>query len=1120
MATLARTTRRLPGLRFEAQPPPLAERLPRMDVAAFVGFAASGPLHLPVAVEDPAQFEAIFGADAPLAWDRARGEQARGYLGPSVRAFFRNGGRRCWVVRVAGQARSNLFPVAGLARLRSNGALAPAYARPRSRGSWSDPLQAGAVLTSRALVFGQFNSPAEFQLELSSAGEVVAGDLLRITFAEGFVPLVVVGSVEPLRRTSANVTDARGGARRLKAQVKGGLVQWFRLPDRRPRARAGRARVLTGDGRRIGARVLVPEGAEWADGGQVSLDLELAQADAPAVGSFVRALFGRRRLWLLVSGVRVLEPRGPQRAGLMQVTGEALWLYKSRPHVKLSAPVRGEKLLFEMFVRRGDSAPTRLSDLAFTARHQRFWSALPTDEALYGGADPGHDNSHAEVWRAAQNPRFPLAGRAEDKDDAVYFPVVMPAFSPAYLGPLKKKADALTRDGLANFGAGLFLDRELRGVGLENLLTQADFLRYQSPRPRRLYGIHAALALEEATIISVPDAVHRGWEFREVGRPEPEPPRPLAHPEWWAYQECDPHAAGQAVLPERQHRARSDPGAPVPPKLFLAHADQTGLLALKWSLRRGANYILEEATHADWADAAVVPTGAENRVSLRRPAGTYFYRVRTTEGGREGDWSEPIVARVPERGHFLDCRLAPVAPPTLLLEDVDVAGTLTLSWSSPIDERRFVVEEAASPDWFGAARVYAGPQTRLVLRGRGPGRKTYFRARTEIAGFASDWEEVVGVFGDEGDLVLTWEPRLEAGYVLEEATRTDWADAEMIYEGQGTRLSLYSRRAGDYFYRVRATVGGRTSDWSEPVAARVGGAGGWDVKAPEGFRADTLLEVHCALLRMCAARGDLFALLSLPEHYRDEDAVRHAAGLRPFAGRPPSPAPAPSGALVPLGFGETRALSYGALYHPWPVSRGEGARLELRRTPPCGAAAGVMARRAIERGAWVAPANEPLRDVVALVPPIQPASRLPLQEAQINLVRQEPRGFITLAAETLSDDEALRPIGVRRLLILLRRLALRLGATYVFEPHSDAFRRQVKRGFEGLLGEMFERGAFAGATPSASFQVNTGSELNTPQLTDLGRFIVELKVAPSLPLVFLTLRLVQTGDRGLAAEEV
>ena len=87
--------RRLPGIRFEAQPPPSPDVLPRMDVAGFVGFAASGPIGIPVPVEDAAQFAHVFGVDAPLAWDSDRGEQAYAFLGPAVRAFFRNGGRRC-----------------------------------------------------------------------------------------------------------------------------------------------------------------------------------------------------------------------------------------------------------------------------------------------------------------------------------------------------------------------------------------------------------------------------------------------------------------------------------------------------------------------------------------------------------------------------------------------------------------------------------------------------------------------------------------------------------------------------------------------------------------------------------------------------------------------------------------------------------------------------------------------------------------------------------------------------------------------------------------------------------------------------------------------------------------
>ena len=47
---MAVTARRLPGIAFEAEGPPPLTVLPRMDVAVLVGFAASGPLDIPVAV--------------------------------------------------------------------------------------------------------------------------------------------------------------------------------------------------------------------------------------------------------------------------------------------------------------------------------------------------------------------------------------------------------------------------------------------------------------------------------------------------------------------------------------------------------------------------------------------------------------------------------------------------------------------------------------------------------------------------------------------------------------------------------------------------------------------------------------------------------------------------------------------------------------------------------------------------------------------------------------------------------------------------------------------------------------------------------------------------------------
>jgi phage tail sheath protein FI len=220
----------------------------------------------------------------------------------------------------------------------------------------------------------------------------------------------------------------------------------------------------------------------------------------------------------------------------------------------------------------------------------------------------------------------------------------------------------------------------------------------------------------------------------------------------------------------------------------------------------------------------------------------------------------------------------------------------------------------------------------------------------------------------------------------------------------------------------------------------------------------------------------------------------------------------------PLGEGEKHAFSYSAIYHPWLINSEQSITRSFKRNPPDGAICGVFAKRALARGAWIAPANELLRDVIGLASVISPKRWLDLQEMQVNLIRHEPRGFVALSADTLSDDDDLRPVNVRRLLILLRRLALGLGARYVFEPQSESFRRLVQRSFEAMLDRMFERGAFAGATPDTSFQVVTNSSLNTPQSVEQGRFIVELKVAPSLPLTFLTVRLVQTNDRGFVSE--
>jgi phage tail sheath protein FI len=118
----------------------------------------------------------------------------------------------------------------------------------------------------------------------------------------------------------------------------------------------------------------------------------------------------------------------------------------------------------------------------------------------------------------------------------------------------------------------------------------------------------------------------------------------------------------------------------------------------------------------------------------------------------------------------------------------------------------------------------------------------------------------------------------------------------------------------------------------------------------------------------------------------------------------------------------------------------------------------------------------------------------------------EPHGFVTLGAQTLTPDTDLREISVRRLLILLRRLALREGPSLVFEPNGPDLTRAVRRQFERVLGDLFMRGALAGRRQGEAFQVVVDATNNPPQSVDLGRLIVELRVAPSRPLAFLIVR--------------
>jgi hypothetical protein len=1082
-----------------------------MDVAAFVGFAASGPLETPVAVETVAQFTAIFGGDAPLARDGGRGEQLNAYLAPAVRAFFLNGGQRCWVVRVArrrasaenslNRARYNYFPIPGLARAQFDErgeikSIRPAAARARSEGSWSDGLRVSAALLSRPVqvksVFRDANQDLVIDLTGASLDDLAVGELLRLRFKEeGYVLMLAVKSIERGTVSSPLNADPLVGGR--LARVTGGKAVWLREVTRESLPPPGASAEVATFTREHPATLQQELAADETTepyfenrdeirlnpsdvGGQPDADqtitfdlLNASLADAPPPGSVVRVGINGEAMWMGVERVGI-SGKGTESGELVRLGGAGLWWVESPPQPLPASTPAGERLSFELKAGTDEDYSVTLSDLAFDSGHKRFWGLLPTDEKLYREAEDGPGQTPAVVWWRPVGDifRFPLAGGGGERE--LYFPVAMSPVHDHSLGPVRLRGTELERDGLARFEAALFLDERLLDVGTEDLLAEADSIRYLSPTPSKLNGIHAAFGKEEVTIIAVPDAVHRGWsKIPRADAPPASESLPPPRPSWWRFLGCDPRANVRGV-PEPQWTSYfAKGGGTIPAPEFENDETPEGADALTLSWSSGAEqaeYILEEATSPDFCNAVRIYSGPDKRISVSGASGkAYYYRVRLEAGGVSSDWSQGVIRQgsiplvrgshdphasplhdshaspYPLWGNFLDCDIRLLDPPELEASDKFTnTGTFTLTWSSALTE--------------------------------------------------------TGV-----------------KYVLEEATGPDFGGAVTVYEGAQTRLTIYGRRPGDYYYRARVLLGGNTSDWSAGVSVRIAAPDRWRVDEEDEYTPDALLAVQRALLRMCAARGDLFAVLSLPEHYREDKAIEHVAALKATPERRP-----PTEGVPALGYGEAKNFSYGAIYHPWLVGSEDAQAGLFRRTPPCGAACGVMAHRALSRGAWVAPANETMSSVVALAPPILRGRRPDLQGAQINLIRQEPRGFLTLSADTLSDDEELRPINVRRLLMLLRRQALRLGTTYVFEPESNSFRRLVERGFAAMLEGMYALGAFAGSTAANAYRVSAGDDLNTPQGIEQGRFVVELRVAPSRPLTFLTIRLVQTGGRGFVAE--
>ncbi|GJH13049.1 hypothetical protein CBA19CS11_29445 [Caballeronia novacaledonica] len=933
--------RRLPGVRFEAPPQAPDDALPRMDIAFFVGFAASGPLTAAVAVESLTEFETVFGAGIVLARDAVTGEPVDGLLHPAVRGFFSQGGRRCWVLRVAGaEVRVSRFALPSLLTAWRDGPGAawrfePATLSARSPGSGADAVRVAARIVAapaptRVASFDGAILALRVATDLAVAPR--AGDVMRLTFDD----VRLYGRV-----AAASATDPDGSGVPVRLVTLAGLVALRPITATWP-APIPEAVALPA----LEPFSLAVTQGEWLTDGRLCIGVRIAAQRLPQAGDVAELTFddASRNAWMALDEVELFEATGLDgqiKATLTgspwedaegawrvaidawQSAGEARTAQLLRVDLQTSTPPDAQSVLADLSM-ASDSEASAAGQSVFDLpddEHVFSSDALPSDARLFAQEVAQRDA------RGRLRSRFALASEAAT-GERMLLPLGEAEDFDAALGALQSPLVALERDGLTAFGWRLFAEPALAVESCDMLADRAAALRDAGRVPQPLRGMHAAFGgdpqvfVDEPTLLAIPDAVQAGW-------------RPVAAP-----------VAAWTELP-----ALSEPPDPC--------------------------------------------TG------------------------------QP----------FRDCAASPLPRPRFVRGPDPLAdGSFTLYWTRPAN----------------------GVQ-----------------------------------------------------YELQESINADFGTFAPIYDGPAMRFDVLGRKPGETYYRVRASLGERGSRWSAPVRIEIGAQGFETVP----WTQEDMLSIHRLMLRTAAGRGDMLAVLAVPAHFSVPQAASYAMTLRSTR----ADATTVDGPAA-IGKDETRALSHGALHHPWLMIRRDESAIWF---PPDGSVCGQLAAGALERGAWIAVANKPLRDVVALGatgmrPTLEQRQRM--LDAQVNLLRSAPAGFVVSSADTLTPEADWRPVNVRRLMCLLRRLVLRRGVTYVFEPNDDTLRRTVERGFETLLDDLFRRGAFAGARAPAAYRVNVGADIDTPQRRDAGQFWIELQVAPALPLSFLTVRLWRNGERVLSRE--
>ena len=223
------------------------------------------------------------------------------------------------------------------------------------------------------------------------------------------------------------------------------------------------------------------------------------------------------------------------------------------------------------------------------------------------------------------------------------------------------------------------------------------------------------------------------------------------------------------------------------------------------------------------------------------------------------------------------------------------------------------------------------------------------------------------------------------------------------------------------------------------------------------------------------------------------------------------------------------ASAFVQLCYPW-LRSGTAALMTQGIEPGDGALAGLLARNALQRGAYRSIGTQTLSDIQNIYPVLSQQQQFAANEkAAIDHAPQAALidrvclfGFGTQQIElrsdvTTSSASAHRPASVNRIISMILRVLRQSGEDFIFENNGPALWAQITRRINGVLQSLYEVGALRGQQAQDAYFVRCDRSTMSQQDIDNGRIIVALQIDPaaSIETIEVVLSLQQNGDISL-----